>query len=586
MGKYNLTPLTKILLVAAVLGIAYFFAPKSWFGGSKEKITQNIDKVDLPTAPGNAQATVIPFEIPKEQLFTSQVKSKVSIMAWNSQMGWILSNGGSKTKEGSLMAKNGVYMDILRQDDCNQMQAEMLSAANDYKNNNSAPGYFCAVMGDGAAAFLASVNKNLEKLGTEYRAKIIYSAGRSLGEDKYMALPEVKNDAQKARGSVVAAYLKDGDWNIVVNWASNNNIPVNHDEKTYDPDAINFYAANDFIDAAQKYNSHYKETRKNKKTGKDIGVEINGVATWTPGDEMIVNGRGGLVNIASTKEYAAQMPNVIIGIDKWMQDHRSYVENMIKSIGQGGDQIKSYSQALDLAGKYSAEVYKEQDSKYWVTYYKGETKADKMGNVVDLGGSRVHNIGDNVELFGLNPGSDNVYGVVYKIFGDIVKEAYPEDVPSYPSIEEALDLSYLKNVINTIGKDKISTADKTIFTNDQIRNTIARKNWTIEFASGSSNFTNDAQKELEKLYGELTVGSNLKIEIHGHTDNTGNADANKTLSESRAFAIKQWLQNRNSSSFPENRITIFAHGQDNPLVPNSNKANMAKNRRVEIVMGE
>lgn len=585
MGKYEIGPATKIIAILAILGAGWYFAPSSWFNKEKAETKQYDKPIDLPTAPQNAQATVIPFEVPTDAIYVSNtnVRASAHIMGWNSQLGWILANGGAQTKNNSLFAKNGVYMDIIRQDDCAQMQSELVASAAAYKQDPNAPGYFCAVMGDGGAAFMAGVQPLLEKLGPEYKAKIIYSAGRSLGEDKFMASPEVKANKEKARGIVVAAYIKDGDWNIVINWATNNGIPVNHDVTTYDPDAINFYAADTYIIAAQRYNEGYKETRKNKKTGKDIEVTITGVATWTPGDEMIVNGRGGLVNIASTKDYQSQMPNVIIGIDKWMKDHKTYVENMITSIGQGGDQVKSYSQALDLGAKYSAEVYKENDAAYWRTYYTGISKADKQGNVVDLGGSRVHNLGDNIMLFGLKGGENN-YAVVYKAFGDIVKDAYPKDVPSYPEVSDVLDMSYLNDVISKAG-DKISAPEQTTFTSDQIRNVVAEKNWTIEFASGSSVLTSQGISELEKLYSELIIGSSLKLEIHGHTDNTGTPDANKNLSELRAFAIKQWLQQRNPTRFPDNSITTYAHGQDSPLVPNTSKENMKKNRRVEIKQG-
>ena len=48
----------------------------------------------------------------------------------------------------------------------------------------------------------------------------------------------------------------------------------------------------------------------------------------------------------------------------------------------------------------------------------------------------------------------------------------------------------------------------------------------------------------------------LKLKIEGHTDNAGDDDANMTLSENRAAAVKAYLVSKGIS---EDRITIGAH---------------------------
>ena len=84
---------------------------------------------------------------------------------------------------------------------------------------------------------------------------------------------------------------------------------------------------------------------------------------------------------------------------------------------------------------------------------------------------------------------------------------------------------------------------------------------------------------------ELVVASGTLIEIHGHTDNEGNADANMKLSEARAFAVKQWMERAAPSSFPEGRVKVVAHGQTEPVASNTTPDGKAKNRRVVIVLG-
>ncbi len=43
-----------------------------------------------------------------------------------------------------------------------------------------------------------------------------------------------------------------------------------------------------------------------------------------------------------------------------------------------------------------------------------------------------------------------------------------------------------------------------------------------------------AQQQLEELFNELIVASNLKVEIHGYTDNVGDANNNLVLSQARS----------------------------------------------------
>jgi outer membrane protein OmpA-like peptidoglycan-associated protein len=481
------------------------------------------------------------------------------------------------------------------------MAADLIKFANDYKNNPStASGVnFIAIMGDGAPAWLAGVNNELIKLGDEYTAQIIFSCGKSNGEDQFMAPPAVKQDPQAAKGMVCSAVLRDGDWNIVIKWCSDNGIPVNTDERTYDPEAMNFVAANDFIDAAQKYIAGYSEERdvvkrdpktgKTTKTGERKKITVNCSTTWTPGDVMIAEQKGGLVRIVSTAEYSSQMPNVVIGIKKWMQDNRKHVENFIAGVSDGGDQIKTYNEALNKGGELSAKVYNEKDGQYWVKYYRGVQQTDAMGNLVSLGGSRVHNLADNLELFGQGENKSNVYASVYKVFGDVVSSLYPEYVSTYPEISQVLDLSYLLNVKTKYAQlNSLTSADKITYDNNgTISQTVAKRAWSIEFETGSANFTPQALNVLEDLYNQLNIASGLKVEIFGHTDNTGTPSGNDQLSQARANAVKEWLQNRSATNYPNSRFAqVKGKGQNEPIADNSTNYGRAKNRRVEIIMGK
>jgi outer membrane protein OmpA-like peptidoglycan-associated protein len=403
-----------------------------------------------------------------------------------------------------------------------------------------------------------------------------------------MGPPSWKAAPPTSKGGFVAGVLRDGDWNIAQKWLGDNGLCNNPDEKTWDPDCLNWVNASTYVDAAEKYVAGYCENRavvrQGKRTGETKKACVDAIVTWTPGDVTAAEKRGGIVSIVSTREYSSQMPHVVIGIDKWMRDNRATVEGMLDSFFQGGDQVRASGQALQRASEISAQVYGEENAEYWAKYYKGMTQQDKQGITVDLGGSSVNNLADNMLLFGMTPGSANLFAATYKVFGDIVVQQYPDLVPSYAPARDVLDTSYVEAISKRAGARPEAQQPK-FAAAEQMRNVVSRKSWHINFDSGKATFTGSAQHDLDQLLRDLLVANATLVEVHGHTDSQGNAQTNMALSEERAFAVKSWLERQSPVNFPQGRIRVFSHGQENPLAPNATADGRAQNRRVEIVIG-
>lgn len=582
----KLTPLSKSLITLGVVGIIIFaftqfkdtIAPPA-----QNKVASNVPpKADLP-----GTVAALPAATSEPAGCTDKPEVRFYHWAWNAQAGLMLATGGKQAVANSMMCQNGVNLKLIREDNVDTMQSLMLTFAERIQSGEGNPNegaHFVAIMGDGSASFLKGLNDRLAKLGPDYLAIVVGSAGYSRGEDKFMGLPEWKENPQKARGGLVAGYLRDGDWNIALKWLGDNQIPNNPDDKTWDPDALNWVSATDYIDAAQKYVSNYCTDLKNVKTGAMENHCVNGVVTWTPGDVTVAEGRGGLVSIVSTKEYRSQMPNVIIGNKKWMAANPEIVKGMLKAIFDAGDLIKKDDAALKKAAGISALVYNEKDAAYWYKYFKVVEEKDKQGLVVELGGSSVNNLADNLELFGLSSGSVNAFASTYTVFANIVKSQYPDLMPDYWPVEKILDTSYIQALATseapTTAPDlaKFEPAAK-------VEQVVSRRTWDIQFDSGRATFTPAAASTLSQLKDDLVIASGTIVEIHGHTDNQGSADKNQQLSEDRAFAVKKWLQAQSSTNFPDTRIKVYAHGATQPVESNSDAAGRAKNRRVEIVLG-
>jgi outer membrane protein OmpA-like peptidoglycan-associated protein len=278
------------------------------------------------------------------------------------------------------------------------------------------------------------------------------------------------------------------------------------------------------------------------------------------------------------------MPNVIIGHKKWMQANRDRVQGMLKAIFDAGDEIKASDEALKKASAVSAVVYGEKDAAYWHKYFSVVVEKDKQGLDVELGGSSVNNLADNQQLFGLVPGSSNLFAATYTVFAAIVKSQYPDVMPNWYPVEQILDTSYVQGLVTAEAPK--TEADLPKFKEAaKVETVVSRRAWDIQFESGSAKFTRAAETELAALLNDLMIASGTLVEVHGHTDNQGNADKNMQLSEDRAFAVKQWLESQSSANFPKGRVKVFAHGQTQPLESNGSTGGRAKNRRVEIVLG-
>ena len=585
-----------ILVVGAAIGIWRSWSKLAPAAADKNSVVPG--KVSLPTndavSPGSdtGGASVVPVALNPGCADKPEVRFLG--YAWNAQMGLLYANGGPQATPGSLMCKRGVNLKFIRQDDNGKMQEALVAFATQLSQGNPNPdkgAHFCAIMGDGSAAFLSGLNATLARLGPGYSAKIVDAIGYSHGEDKLMGPAAWKTNPAAARGSFVAGVVRDGDWNIAQKWLGDNGIPTNPDEKTYDPNAMNWVNASDYVDAAQKYVAGYAEDRpvvvNGKRTGETKHIVVNGCVTWTPGDVTVAEKKGGLVSVISTREYSSQMPCAVIGIDKWMQANRPTVEAMIQAIAEGGQAVKTNPDALHKAAGVSAAVYHDtgSDAAFWEKYYKGVQEKDATGVTVDLGGSTSSNMADTLVSFGLVPGSADLVSATYSVFGSLVSSQYPELLRSVAPASQVIDKSYLMDASkrNTPTLKAIAAA-KPIYTQKTARNLVGHRVWDIHFNPGKASFTPDARKLLDQLASDLLVASGTVVEVHGYTDSQGNQSTSLPLSHARAAAVEHYMEAKAPVNFPANRIHAYAHGDANPVASNATSEGRQKNRRVEIVL--
>jgi OOP family OmpA-OmpF porin len=111
----------------------------------------------------------------------------------------------------------------------------------------------------------------------------------------------------------------------------------------------------------------------------------------------------------------------------------------------------------------------------------------------------------------------------------------------------------------------------------------ARGCWTyaalVLFDFNSAEVKSEAYSMLQEAVLIMKKNPDLKVEVDGHTDSTGPAAYNMTLSEKRAEAIKDYFISR---GIDPDRLTTKGFGFTKPAASNDTKEGRAKNRRVEL----
>ncbi|MBL0143005.1 MAG: DUF4398 and OmpA-like domain-containing protein [Betaproteobacteria bacterium] len=102
----------------------------------------------------------------------------------------------------------------------------------------------------------------------------------------------------------------------------------------------------------------------------------------------------------------------------------------------------------------------------------------------------------------------------------------------------------------------------------------------VLFDSGQARLLPEGARNMVKLAEVFKRDSHRKASIEGYTDSTGAASANYDLSGRRANAVMAELVNL---GVPADRLSMQAHGSDNPAASNATAAGRQMNRRVEIV---
>lgn len=102
----------------------------------------------------------------------------------------------------------------------------------------------------------------------------------------------------------------------------------------------------------------------------------------------------------------------------------------------------------------------------------------------------------------------------------------------------------------------------------------------VNFDTNKAELRDADRPTLEQVVQLLKSSPGLRLSVDGHTDNVGQAPANKLLSQQRAQAIVDHLV---AGGIARDRLLAKGHGMEVPVSDNRSEEGRAKNRRVELV---
>jgi outer membrane protein OmpA-like peptidoglycan-associated protein len=219
---------------------------------------------------------------------------------------------------------------------------------------------------------------------------------------------------------------------------------------------------------------------------------------------------------------------------------------------------------------YSFELYEEARPKA-VHILKGELKDENGNPVTDAAIEISYSGSDEVTKIKVN-GDDGKYAAV-------VKTETKQDVMVTVKKENHAFDSKL------ISKESFKTDELVIRGNDlNVKELKLGESYTINdilYATNSA-ILNDKSKFILKGFARyLKDNPSIQLTIQGHTDDIGEDNQNRTLSENRAMIVKDYLI---SQGIQANRLASKGFGETQPKVENTSDTNRAMNRRTDFII--
>ena len=194
-----------------------------------------------------------------------------------------------------------------------------------------------------------------------------------------------------------------------------------------------------------------------------------------------------------------------------------------------------------------------------------------------------------MKLFVVDKDKGPVKGVVIFLTGPDKKKYYtdPTDSEGYAEVLVPVGKSYDVTYLSLGRREIAATVPVADEPSQSVKLTLRYKREGAEkpfilagvnFDTAKATIRPESFPRLDAVVEFMAHKKSARVEISGHTDNVGDAKANKTLSEKRAQACRNYIV---SKGIDKKRLDARGFGDERPIAPNDTDEGRQRNRRIE-----
>jgi NitT/TauT family transport system substrate-binding protein len=297
-----------------------------------------------------------------------------------------------------------------------------------------------------------------------------------------------------------------------------------------------------------------------------VAGKVDAAVVWEPDVAEALEKRDGAHIVVSSREATKLIADVMVAREDFIREHPDVIEAFIRGwMVEGTEEANRNS---DLVAKLLMQyepLYKDLGIE--------KTKAN-------LSTVKWADLSDNTEMFNFD--SKDALPLFDQIFSQAGKSWVARGYISAPvSPTVAKDDSFLRKIYQEMPVERLESVVKKAPTEIATRSPISTKPITVNFDTNSAVLSPAAKQTIDELVALLPkTFSGAYIRVEGNTDNVGNADTNRPLSQRRAQSVVDYLITK--YGLPKEQFIPLGNGPDKPVADNNTLGGRAKNRRTDV----